>query len=97
MNIKQMMRQAQAMQEKVQSELAELRVEGSAGGGAVRIEMTGLKEVSSCRIDKTMVDAEDLEMLQDLVVAACREAARQVDEEIQNRTSRMLGGMVPGL
>lgn len=97
MNIRQMMKQAQAMQEKVQAELASLRVEGSAGGGAVRIEMSGTKEVLSCTIDPQAVDPSDLEMLQDLIVAAAREAGRKVDEEVQNRTSRMLGGLVPGI
>jgi DNA-binding YbaB/EbfC family protein len=96
-NIRQLMKQAQAMQEKVQAELAALRVEGSAGGGAVRVEMSGNKEVLSCRIDPAAVAAEDLEMLQDLFVAAAREAGRRVDEEVQKRTSGMLGGLVPGL
>jgi DNA-binding YbaB/EbfC family protein len=98
MNIRQMMKQAQAMQEKVQQELAALRVEGSAGGGAVRIEMSGAKELLSCRFDPELVDSADLEMLQDLVLAAAREATRRVDEEVESRTSRMLGGLrVPGM
>jgi len=97
MNMRQMMKQAQAMQEKVQAELSALRVEGSAGGGAIRIEMTGNKEILSCRIDPAAVDADDLEMLQDLVVAAAREAGRRVDEEVQKRTAGMLGGLVPGI
>jgi len=95
--MRQMMKQAQAMQEKVQAELSALRVEGSAGGGAIRIEMTGNKEILSCRIDPAAVDADDLEMLQDLVVAAAREAGRRVDEEVQKRTAGMLGGLVPGI
>jgi DNA-binding YbaB/EbfC family protein len=97
MNIRQMMKQAQAMQEKVQAELAALKVEGTAGGGAVTIAMSGTKEILSCAIDPNVVDPSDLEMLQDLIVAAAREAARRVDEEVQNRTSRMLGGLVPGI
>jgi DNA-binding YbaB/EbfC family protein len=96
MNIRQMMKQAQAMQEKVQAELAALKVEGTAGGGAVTIQMSGTKEVVSCRIDKDAVDASDLDMLQDLIVAAARDAGRKVDDEVQQKTSRMLGGMVPG-
>lgn len=97
MNIRQMMKQATAMQEKVQAELSALRVEAGAGGGAVKIEMSGTKEILSCRIDKDLVDPSDLEMLQDLVVAAAREAGRRVDEEVQQKTSRMLGGMIPGI
>ncbi len=96
MNIRQMMKQAQAMQEKVQAELAATKVEGTAGGGAVRIEMSGTKEIVSCRIDKEAVDATDLDMLQDLIVAAARDASRKVDDEVQQKTSRMLGGMAPG-
>ncbi len=96
MNIRQMMKQAQAMQDKVQTELAAVAVEGTAGGGAVSITMSGTKEILSCRIEKTLVDPSDLEMLQDLIVVAAREAGRKVDEEVQARTSRMLGGMVPG-
>ena len=96
MNIRQMMKQAQAMQDKVQAELTAMRVEGSAGGGAVAIVMSGTKELLECRIDKDAVDASDVEMLQDLIVAAARDAGRKVDEEVQRKTSKMLGGMVPG-
>ena len=96
MNIRQMMKQAQAMQDKVQAELAALKIEGTAGGGAVTIEMSGTKEVVACRISAEAVDPADLEMLQDLIVAAARDAGRKVDEEVQRKTSKMLGGMVPG-
>ena len=95
MNIRQMMKQAQAMQDKVQAELAALDVEGTAGGGAVVIRMSGTKEMLECRIDKEAVDS-DLDMLQDLIVAAARDAGRKVDEAVQQKTSKMLGGMVPG-
>jgi hypothetical protein len=96
MNIRQMMKQAQAMQDKVQAELAAMKIEGTAGGGAVTIEMSGTKEVIGCRISPDAVDPADVEMLQDLVVAAARDAGRKVDEEVQRKTSKMLGGMVPG-
>ncbi|HEY3170367.1 MAG TPA: YbaB/EbfC family nucleoid-associated protein, partial [Thermoanaerobaculia bacterium] len=92
-----MVQQAQAMQSRVQAELAALRVEGSAGGGLVRIEMTGTKEVLSVRIDPSTVDPADVETLQDLVLAALRDAARQVDEAVRKKTSAMLGGMLPGM
>jgi len=92
-----MMQQAQAMQAKVQAELEALRVEASAGGGMVSIEMSGTKEILSVRIDPTCVDKEDVETLQDLFLAAAREASRRVDEAVQKKTSNLLGGMMPGL
>ena len=97
MNIQKMMQQAQAMQNKVQAELSAMRVEGSAGGGLLRIEMTGEKEVLAVRIDPSVVDPADVETLQDLVLAALRDATRQVDEAVQKKTAAMLGGMLPGM
>ena len=97
MNIQKMMQQAQAMQGKVQAELEALRLEGSSGGGLVRIEMTGAKEILSVRIDPSAVDPADVEMLQDLVLAALSDASRQVDEAVQKKTSALLGGMLPGM
>jgi len=97
MNIQKMMQQAQAMQSKVQAELEALRIEASSGGGMVSIEMSGTKEIVSVKIDPTCVDKEDVETLQDLVLAAAREASRRVDEAVQKKTSNLLGGMMPGL
>jgi DNA-binding YbaB/EbfC family protein len=97
MNIQKMMQQAQAMQAKVQAELEALRIEASAGGGMVSIEMSGTKEILSVKIDPACVDKNDVETLQDLFLAASREAARRVDEAVQKKTSTMLGGMMPGL
>lgn len=85
------------MQGKVQAELEAMRLEGTSGGGLVRIEMTGAKEIVSVRIDPTAVDPDDVEMLSDLVLAAFRDATRQVDEAVQKKTSAMLGGMLPGM
>lgn len=85
------------MQGKVQAELEALRLEGSSGGGLVRIEMTGAKEILSVRIDPAAVDPSDVEMLQDLVLAALSDATRQVDEAVQKKTSALLGGMLPGM
>ncbi len=96
MNINKMMQQAQAMQNKVQAELDALRVEGSSGGGLVRIEMSGTKEVLSVKVDSSAVDPADLETLQDLLLAAFRDASRQVDEAVRKKTSAMLGGMMGG-
>jgi DNA-binding YbaB/EbfC family protein len=97
MNIQKMMQQAQAMQNRVQAELSAMRLEGSAGGGLVRIEMSGEKEVLAVRIDPSAVDPADVETLQDLVLAALRDATRQVDEAVKKKTSAMLGGMLPGM
>jgi nucleoid-associated protein EbfC len=98
MNPKQLMKQVQQMQEQMQQRMAELRVEGSAGGGMVKATMNGNKEVLSVSIDKEAVDPNDVEMLQDLVVAAVNEAARKVDEEMQGQIGAMTGGMkIPGL
>jgi DNA-binding YbaB/EbfC family protein len=96
MNVNKMMQQAQAMQSQVQAELDALRVEGLAGGGLVRIEMSGAKEVLSVKVDPSAVDPADVETLQDLVLAALRDASRQVDEAVRKKTSAMLGGMLGG-
>ena len=97
MNIQKMMQQAQAMQNKLQEELAAMRIEASSGGGLVTVEMTGAKEIVSVRIDPSAVDPSDVETLQDLVLAASREASRRVDDAVQKKTSSLLGGMMPGL
>ena len=97
MNIKQLMKQAQQMQDQMQRQMASIRVEGTAGGGMVKAEMSGNKELLSITIDKEAVDPEDVEMLQDLVKAAVNEAARKVDEEMQGSIGAMTGGMkIPG-
>ena len=97
MNIQKMMQQAQAMQSKLQDELAAMRIEATAGGGMVKITMSGTKEVLAVAIEKAAVDPEDVETLQDLVLAASREASRRVDEAVQKKTASMLGGMMPGM
>jgi nucleoid-associated protein EbfC len=97
MNIKQLMKQAQQMQEQMQRQMSSIRVEGTAGGGMVKAEMNGNKELLSITIDKEAVDPNDVEMLQDLVKAAVNEAARRVDEEMQSSMGAMTGGMkIPG-
>ena len=98
MNPKQLMKQVQQMQEQMQQRMGELRVEGSAGGGMVKASMNGHKELLAVTIDKEAVDPNDVEMLQDLVVAAVNEASRKVDEEMQGQLGAMTGGMkIPGL
>ena len=96
-NLQAMMQQAQQMQKRLQEEIAQIRVEASAGGGMVTVQMSGQKNVLGVKIDPEV--AGDVEMLQDMVLAACNEAAKKVDEEIQQKTSGLLGGMglPPGL
>ncbi|HEV2799958.1 MAG TPA: YbaB/EbfC family nucleoid-associated protein [Pyrinomonadaceae bacterium] len=91
MNMQQMMKQAQQMQEKMQREMEALTVDATAGGGVVTVQMGGTKEVISIKIDPEAVKDGDVEMLQDLIVAAVNEAGRKVDEAMQNK----LGGMLP--
>jgi len=90
-NMQAMMKQAQQMQERMQEEIAQIRVEASAGGGMVTIKMAGHKNVLGVKIDPEV--AGDVEMLQDMVLAACNEAAKKVDQETQQKTSAMLGGL----
>src|SRR6476469_5260853 len=97
MNMQAMMKQAQQMQQKMQEELALIRVEASAGGGMVTVKMDGHKNCLGVKIDPEV--AGDVEMLQDMVMAAVNEAAKKVDEQAQGKMGGMLGGMglPPGL
>lgn len=90
MNIQQMMKQAQQMQERLQKQMSELRVEASAGGGMVSVVINGAKQVQSLTIDPEVVSKDDVEMLQDLIVAAINDAQRKADEELKQQTAGML-------
>ena len=90
-NMQQMMRQAQQMQEKLQEEIAQIKVEASAGGGMVTVKMDGQKNMLAVKIDPEV--AGDVEMLQDMIVAASNEAVKKVDVEIKSKMGGMLGGM----
>jgi DNA-binding YbaB/EbfC family protein len=96
-NMQSMMKQAQVMQQKLQDEIALIRVEASAGGGMVTVKMDGQKTVLGVQIDPEV--AGDVEMLQDMMMAAFNEAAKKVDEEARQKMSAMMGGMglPPGL
>jgi len=96
-NMQQMMRQAQQMQEKLQQEISQIKVDATAGGGMVAVQMDGQKSVLSVKIDPEV--AGDVEMLQDMIVAAVNEAAKKVDEQIRQKMGGMLGGigLPPGL
>ncbi len=98
MNIQQMMKQAQQMQEKLQKQMAEMKVEATAGGGMVTVVMSGGKQLLSLKIDPEAVSKDDVEMLQDLILAAINDAQRKVDEALQQQMGGMMGGLkIPGL
>ncbi len=92
-NLQQLMKQAQKMQEKLESQMGDLRIEATSGGGMVRVGMDGKKQLLSVAIEPESVDPDDLEMLQDLILAAVNEAGRKVDEAL----SEHLGGVTQGL
>lgn len=96
-NMQSMMKQAQQMQEKLQEQIAAIRVEASSGGGMVSVKMDGNKNLLAVKIDPEV--AGDVEMLQDMVLAAVNEAVKKVEEESQGKMGGMLGGMglPPGL
>jgi DNA-binding YbaB/EbfC family protein len=95
--MQQMMNQAKQMQEKMQQDIALIRVTATAGGGMVTVAMDGQKNLLSVKIDPEV--AGDVEMLQDMILAACGEAVKQVEAQIQQKMGGMLGGMglPPGL
>lgn len=96
-NMQTMMKQAQQMQQRLQEEIALIRVEASAGGGMVTVKMDGQKNVLSVTIDPEV--AGDVEMLQDMVMAAFNEAHKKVEDATQQKMGAMMGGMglPPGL
>ena len=91
MNIPEMMKQAQQMQERLQKEMTAVRVEGNAGGGMVTVLINGAKQVQSIAIDPEVVSKDDVVMLQDLIVAAINDAQRKADEAMAEK----MGGMLP--
>jgi hypothetical protein len=92
------MKQLQQAQERIQAEIATLVIEANSGGGMVKVEMDGQKQVRSLKIDPEVVDKDDVEMLQDLVLTAVNEASRKVDEAIQEKVGGLTGGMkLPGM
>jgi len=95
--MQQMMQKAQQMQEKMQKEIAEIKVDATAGGGMITVQMDGQKNLLSCKIDPEV--AGDVEMLQDMIVAAHSEAVKKIEGLIQQKMGGMLGGMglPPGL
>lgn len=100
-NMGGMMKQVQQMQKKMtqmQSELEEREVEASSGGGAVTVKANGKKEILDIVISKDVVDPDDVEMLQDLIMAATNEAIRKADEMVNSEMGKLTGGLnIPGL
>jgi DNA-binding YbaB/EbfC family protein len=97
-NMQKLMKQAQKRQEQLQLELAAMEFTGSAGGEMVSVTVSGSKEIKAIGINPEVVDPEDVEMLQDLVLAAIREAMRLADEAVGEKLGGLTGGMkIPGL
>ena len=98
MNIQKMMEQAQQMQKNLQLQLKQTKVEATAGGGMVTVIMNGVKEIQSLTIDPEVVSRDDVEVLQDLIVAAVSEAQRRADDLVSQRMGGLMGGLkIPGL
>ena len=96
--MQQMMKQAQQMQDRLQKQMAELRVEGGAGGGMVTVVMNGSKQLLSLKLDPEVVSKDDVEMLQDLILAAVNDAHRKVDGQLGRQMQSLMGGLqIPGL
>ena len=100
-NMKNQIKQLQAMQremEKTQDELKDKELTVTAGGGAIEVVANGNKEIVKLTIDPEVVDPEDVEMLQDLIIAAVNEAMRQVEEMVETEMNKITGGLnIPGL
>jgi len=98
MNIQKMMQQAQQMQDRLQKQMADMTVEATAGGGMVAVSVDGHKHLLSVKLDPEVVSKDDIEMLQDLIVAAVNDAHRKVDEALAGQMKGLMGGMgLPGL
>ena len=98
MNIQAMMKQAQEMQERLKQQMSGMRVEATAGGGMVTVVVNGTKQIQAITIDPEVVSREDVEMLQDLLVAAINDAGRKVDEQLGQSMNDLMGGLkIPGL
>lgn len=92
-NLQQLMSQAKQQYETLQKKMQETVVEASSGGGTVHVKMDGRKQLLSIKIEPEAVSAGDIEMLQDLIMAAINEAVRKIDQAMQSTVGGMLGGM----
>jgi nucleoid-associated protein EbfC len=97
MNIQKMMQQAQQMQDRLQKQMADMQLEATAGGGMVTVTVDGHKHLLKIALDPEVVSKDDVEMLQDLIVAAVNDAHRRVDEALATQMKGLMGGMgLPG-
>jgi len=92
-NLQDLMAKAKSQYDTLQKKMQETVVEASAGGGAITVKMDGRKQLLSLRIDPEVMKTGDVEMLQDLVLAAINEASRKVDAQLQSTVGGMLGGL----
>jgi DNA-binding YbaB/EbfC family protein len=98
MNIGKMMKDLQKMQTKMQDDLQNLEISGSAGGGVVTARMNGKKELLEIKLSAEAVTPDDIELMEDLLVAAVNEAGRKVDDEVQSMTQGLTAGLkIPGM
>ena len=96
--IQQILKQVQQFQEQLQKQLENLTVEASAGGGMVSVKMNGQKHLTAVTVEREVFASGDVEMLQDLILAAVNEAARRVDEQLAKQVGNLAGGLnIPGL
>lgn len=98
MDVRKMMQQAQQMQDKLQRQMAEMKISATAGGGMVIATVSGNKQLLSIQIDPEAVSKEDVELLQDMILAAVNDAHRKVDEQLASHMQGMMGGLrLPGM
>jgi DNA-binding YbaB/EbfC family protein len=98
MNIQQAMQQVKEAQDRIQKQMAAMRAEATAGGGMVTVVVNGAKQLQAVTIDPEVVSKDDVEMLQDMIVAAVNDANRKVDEELGKTVGGLMGGLkIPGL
>ena len=98
MDIRKMMAQAQEMQERLQRQMAEMKISATSGGGMVIVTVNGNKQLISLQLDPEVVSKDDVGMLQDLIIAAVNDAHRRVDEALASHMQGMMGGMrMPGI
>jgi len=98
MDLQKMLKTAKDMQERLEKEMAEMRAEGTSGGGMVTVVLDGRKRLLSLRLEPEVVDRNEIDMLQDLVVAAFNDAAAKVDEALGQKLGGLAGGLkIPGM
>jgi DNA-binding YbaB/EbfC family protein len=98
MDLQKMLKSAKEMQDRIQKEMAEMRVEGTSGGGMVTVVLDGQKHLMSIRFEPEVVNRDEVEMLQDLIIAAFNDAGAKVDEALSQKLGGLTGGLkIPGI